>query len=175
MMTENCRAKPSLWSNCAANGSASRTCSAQTRATGKQHTSGPRWTVCAFLAMLSPCIAGELHIYEHNGSVIDWYVVGNEITATYSVPRPGLSVRTEAVLFRGSYEDSERFIGTAYTFKTGCPPAPYNVIGQHEAGGKRIVLRGPAPTRARQGCSITGYSATSPHARLVLTFSATHH
>ncbi len=174
-MGDKLRAEPTFWINFNMNRGADRACLASTRSSNKKANTVVMWCVGAFLLLISPCLAGELHIYEHNGSVIDWYVVGDEITATYSVPRPGLGIGQETILFRGSYEDSERITGTAYTFKNGCAPAPYNVIGRHEDGGKRIVLSGPAPVRARGGCSTTGYSAASPHARLVLTYSATHH
>ena len=119
--------------------------------------------------------AGELSIYEHNGSVIDWYVVGDEITATYSTPRPGIEgagVERGATLFKGSYEGN-RIVGRAYAFKAGCPPAAYEVLG--EQVGNRIVLSGPAPHRAPNSCAVVSYLARSPHAQLVLTYSATHH
>jgi hypothetical protein len=117
--------------------------------------------------------AGELSIFEHNGSVIEWFVVQDAITATYKVPRKGLAeagVRPGAKLFEGTYEGN-RIVGKAFAFKAGCTPASYDVIGYHK--GERVHLSGPAPVRA--GCSVTRYSASSPHARLVLTFSVHHH
>ena len=121
------------------------------------------------------CQAGELHIYEHNHSVIDWVVVGDTIKATYSKPRPDLGaagIKEGQILFDGVYE-GERISGTAYAFKSGCSPAAYQVIGAEERG--KIILRGPAPTRSRTDCRVTGYSATSPHAKLVFVYSSTHH
>lgn len=126
--------------------------------------------------LIPPAVwAGELHIYEHNKSVIHWYVLGDRVKATYRAVRPGLrdaGVRSGAVLFEGEYQGS-RMVGAAYAFKRGCKPAGYEVIGHHE--GSQIILRGPAPTRSTNGCAITGYSATSPHAVLTLIYSATHH
>jgi hypothetical protein len=137
------------------------------------------WRASRFAALLiafsSPASAGSLDIYEHNGSVIDWFVVGDTIKATYSTPRPGLEsvgVRAGAVLFEGAYEGS-RIVGRAFAFKAGCPPAGYDVIGEETKG--TIVLRGPAPHRAPNSCAVKSYFANSPHARLVLTYSATHH
>jgi hypothetical protein len=121
------------------------------------------------------CHAGELHIYEHNRSVIDWVVVGDTIKATYSKPRPDLEaagIKEGQLLFDGVYE-GERISGTAYAFKSGCSPAAYQVIGTEERG--KITLRGPAPTRSRTNCRVLGYSATSPHAKLVFVYSSTHH
>ena len=120
-------------------------------------------------------LAGSLDIYEHNGSVINWYVLGDSITATYATPRPGLEdvgVEKGATLFKGEYEGG-RIVGRAYAFKAGCPPASYQVIGEHI--GNRIVLRGPAPHRAPNTCAVISYLARSPHSELVLTYSTTHH
>lgn len=123
--------------------------------------------------------AGELYIYEHNGSVMDWFMTGHTVRVTYSVPRPGLQdagVREGTIMFEGTVDGGRggRYEGTAYAFKAGCRPAAYRVIGYDE-GPDRIVLRGPAPVRDREGCAVTGYSATSPHARLIFIYSATHH
>lgn len=131
--------------------------------------------VAAFFVVSNVCHAGELHIYEHNRSVIDWVVVGDSIRATYSKPRPDLEtagIKEGQLLFDGVYE-GERISGTAYAFKSGCSPAAYQVIGAEERG--KIILRGPAPTRSRTDCRVTGYSATSPHAKLEFVYSSTHH
>ncbi len=124
---------------------------------------------------IGPTSAGELYIYEHNLSVIDWFVVGDKIKATYSKPKASLvaaGVKEGAVLFEGDYEGN-RIIGTAYAFKSGCAPAPYQVIGMEQ--GSQIILRGPGPVRSKSGCDVIGYSAKSPHAELTFQYSATHH
>lgn len=129
------------------------------------------------LAVMSQsAIAGELHVFEHNRSVMNLYMVSDKVRITYETPRPGLAeagVRSGSVLFEGTY-DGERFEGTAYAFKSGCQPAPYAVLGR-SAGNGRVVLHGPAPVRAKNGCTVTGYSVESPHARLRFSNSATHH
>jgi len=125
---------------------------------------------------LRPASAGELHIYEHNHSIVDWFIVGDNITVTYATPRSGLEesgVRSGTVLFKGYYE-GERIEGTAYAFKAGCAPAPYDVIGSQDNAGN-IILRGPGPLRGKVGCEVIGYSAKSPHAKLKFIYSATHH
>jgi hypothetical protein len=127
----------------------------------------------ALYLLPEPSISGELYIYEHNGSIIDWYVLGDKISATYNTPRSGVAlagISRGTKLFDGHYE-GDRIVGTAFAFKAGCTPAPYEVIGRHK--GKRIILTGPAPVR--DGCKVVRHSATSPHASLVLIFSATHH
>lgn len=129
---------------------------------------------CVLLSQFGPAYAGELSVFEHNGSIIEWFVVGDTIKATYSLPRPGLAksgVEPGATLFEGAYE-GDRIVGKAFAFKSGCAPASYQVIGRH-LDNKQTVLDGPAPLRS--GCSVTGYSTNSPHAHLVLTFSARHH
>lgn len=128
-----------------------------------------------FLLLPSGGRAGELYIYEHNGSVIDWFVVGDRITATYTTPRATLvtaGVNSGALLFEGAYE-GKRIAGTAYLFRHGCKPAPYEVVGYHT--NDSIILRGPAPKWAKKSCNIIGYDARSPNASLVFHYSATHH
>jgi hypothetical protein len=61
----------------------------------------------AGLTLATPTFAGELYIYEHNGSIIDWYVLRDSIKATYQLPRPGLQavgVAEGTTLFEGAYE-----------------------------------------------------------------------
>lgn len=131
--------------------------------------------VVACFCVSHVCHASELHIYEHNRSVIDWAIVGDSIKATYSKPRSDLEaagIREGQLLFDGVYE-GERISGTAYAFKAGCSPAAYQVIGAEKQG--KIILRGPAPIRSKKDCKVTGYSVTSPHAKLLFTYSSTHH
>ncbi|MGN7960879.1 hypothetical protein [Brucella sp. 22210] len=129
----------------------------------------------AALALPSVGCAGQLDFYEHNGSVIAWFVAGGEVKATYETPRRGLEaigVREDSVLFTG-YEESDRITGTAYAFKKGCKPAPYKVVGRNL--GDQMVLRGPAPVRAKGKCTVERYTLDSPNADLVFKFSSNHH
>lgn len=129
--------------------------------------------IIAFVLIPSFVKAGELHFYEHNSSVISWFVVNDSITAKYEMPRPGLleaGVKSGTVLFEGRYE-GDKIIGTAYAYKAGCAPAPYHVVGEEKAGV--ISLRGPGPLR--NSCEVRGYSLTSPHSNLVFKYSSTHH
>ena len=135
--------------------------------------------VAGILACLLPIptlsTAGELYIYEHNLSVVHWFVVGDNIKASYAKPKASLAaagVKEDTVLFEGSYEGN-RIVGKAFAFKTGCAPVPYDVIGQEQ--GNQIILRGPGPVRRKTGCDVVGYSAKSPHAELKFSYSATHH
>ena len=119
--------------------------------------------------------ASELYIYEHNGSVIYWNVVGEHIKATYWKPRRDLAIAgimPGMVVFDGDYERG-RIFGKAFTFKHGCTPAPFDVIGDEVDGV--VTLRGPAPVRGTSGCLVEGYSATSPNAVLIFRYSATDH
>ena len=122
----------------------------------------------------STSTAGELHFYEHNLSVISWFVAGDNIKATYETPRPGLleaGVVSGTILFEGRYE-AGKIVGTAFAFKRGCSPAPYQVVGTDTNRG--IELRGPGPIY-EQGCRIKGYSLSSPHSLLAFRYSSTHH
>lgn len=63
--------------------------------------------------------AGQLDIYEHNGSVINWFVVNDEATATYATPKPSLlasGIEEGSVVFKG-VEEGNRISGTAYTYR----------------------------------------------------------
>uniref|UniRef100_A0A9E7ZWQ4 Uncharacterized protein n=1 Tax=Bosea sp. NBC_00436 TaxID=2969620 RepID=A0A9E7ZWQ4_9HYPH len=103
----------------------------------------------------------------HNGSTM----VINEQTGriVYEEPKASIAgtVPKGAILFEGKF-DGKRISGTAYVFKKGCDPAPYQVSGRVEdrkGFGSRIVLTGPAPKRDRNSCAIVGTTAT--HSRLV--------
>ena len=103
----------------------------------------------------------------HNGSTM----VVNEQTGriVYEEPKASIAgtVPKGAILFEGKF-DGKRISGTAYVFKKGCDPAPYQVSGRVEdrkGFGSRIVLTGPAPKRDRNSCAIIGTTAT--HSRLV--------
>lgn len=66
--------------------------------------------------------------------------------------------------------------GTAYTFRKGCPPAPYAVSGGFVAGATiydhdRIILRGASPVREKNGCALVGYTTDSGNAELIFTLN----
>jgi hypothetical protein len=103
----------------------------------------------------------------HNNSemlVSEWKDTAVEIT--YNHPRPGLAVAEGTLLFRG-IRDGARYSGTAYTFKAGCPPAPYAVTGVKDQKQEMIVMTGAAPRRDPHSCEIIGESAQSGSAKLV--------
>jgi hypothetical protein len=129
----------------------------------------------ASAASAAPAIASEVYIYSHNGSVVSFGIVGEQLRIQYDRPRPALTragIEAGTVLFEGTVS-GDRVEGNAYTFRPGCPPASYAVIGRFVVGDS-VELRGPAPTWGT-GCEITGYSARSPHARLVFDYAATDH
>lgn len=114
-----------------------------------------------------PTTTSRARFFDHNGSIIRWRTVGNDIDARYHEPRPGLvavGITQGALLFKGNM-DGESIFGTAYAFKKGCPPAAYDVYGREDGG--QIVLRGPGPSREKNGCAVKGKSRESPHAELV--------
>ena len=105
-------------------------------------------------------------IWNHNGSQMLLQSNGSERIITYLVPRPGISARPGQVLFRGR-RAGNRYTGTAFLFRRGCPPAPYRVSGQVHSE-TRLVLQGPSPIRS--GCQITGFTTRSSNSRLVFTY-----
>jgi hypothetical protein len=103
----------------------------------------------------------------HNNSemlVSEWKDATVEIT--YNHPRPGLPVADGTLLFRG-IRNGARYSGTAYTFKAGCPPAPYAVTGVKDQKKEVIVMTGAAPRRDPHSCAVIGDSAQSGPAKLV--------
>jgi hypothetical protein len=99
----------------------------------------------------------------HNGSGVLMTRRGPQVTMTYSSVRDGLSVQEGELLFSGTITGN-RLHGTAYTFRRGCPPAPYAVSGIQTSA--RIVLRGPAPVRESAGCNVIGYDDSAASATL---------
>jgi hypothetical protein len=112
------------------------------------HASLATFIIIAF----NVCAFGDESVWSHNGSTIRWVSDGNKRTAYYLAPRAGLNVETGQILFEGERRGDD-IKGTAYTFKVGCPPAPFKVAGkvtnEHE-----ILLEGVQPVRA-SGCKAT--------------------
>ncbi|MEV4610672.1 hypothetical protein MRBLMR1_005809 [Neorhizobium sp. LMR1-1-1.1] len=132
-------------------------------------------TLLVSLIPFGQAVAGELDIYEHNGSVINWFVVNGKATATYFTPKAsllGLGIQEGSVVFKG-FEEGNRISGTAYTYRKGCPPAPYEVVGYFS--GNNIALTGPSPVRAKGSCDVIRYTLDSPNAKLLFRYSSTHH
>jgi hypothetical protein len=109
--------------------------------------------------------------YTHNGSYMLVDERHGEIR--YERPKPTIAgtVAPGTVLFRGTFSDIESdptkgyakgiVKGTAYTFKKGCPPTPYEVEGTYESNV--IRLSGNAPKRDKNSCLILGTTNTGPH------------
>lgn len=87
-------------------------------------------------------------------------------TILYEDPKPSIagSIEPATVLFRGWIVLGGPMRGVAYTFKKGCPPAPYLVEG-YDQHGAQLILEGVAPIR--KGCEVVGYTKKSGNARLV--------
>ena len=120
--------------------------------------------------MITPALAGD-SIWMHNRSEMLWQANGAARVVRYQKPRAGLPVSPGQVVFEGRRRGN-RISGTAYTFRSGCAPAPYHVSGiitnEH-----RVVLTGRSPRRASGGCAIIGYTANSSNSRLVFTYVRT--
>ena len=103
----------------------------------------------------------------HNGSqvvVSEWK--DGTVEIVYDVPRRNMPVVKGMLLFRG-VKAGVRYSGTAYTFKAGCPPAPYTVAGFEDDRREIIALTGAAPRRDPHSCNVIGGSSGSAHSRLV--------
>lgn len=101
---------------------------------------------------------------DHNGSVMEI----RDDRILYAEPKASLRgiVRPGTVLVEGKWT-GDRFAGTAYAFKKGCPPTPYAVSGAkvERPGQLDLVLKGAGPIR--KGCEVVGHSERSPHSKLV--------
>jgi hypothetical protein len=109
----------------------------------------------------------EVRQYSHDGSVVQasFYKNGT-IRIEYDEVRRGLPPALQGeVLFKGVADGQGSLSGTAYTFKSGCNPAPYAVEGRIDPK-RGIVLTGDAPMRDGKSCEIVGFSGHSPNARL---------
>jgi uncharacterized protein YecT (DUF1311 family) len=107
---------------------------------------------------------------QHNGSGLQIFNGRHDhVEFRYTSVRPGLSAREGEVLFRGVMSEGGRITGTAFVFKQGCPPAPYDVSGMQTA--RRIVLRGPAPVHEPSSCDIATYDDSVASARLEFTIA----
>lgn len=104
--------------------------------------------------------------YDHNGSQV--LVDERSGTIRYDVPKASIrsAVRKGTVLFKGSFASNGSVSGTAYVFKAGCEPAPYTVAGWSK--GSTITLKGTAPRRDPNSCSVLG--TTSNGANTTLKF-----
>jgi len=112
-----------------------------------------------------PASAGT-SIWNHNGSEMLLQSSGSSRIITYHNPRRGISARPGQLLFEGR-RVGNRYSGTAYTFRSGCRPAPYRVSGRLTSE-TRIVLTGAAPKRS--GCRVIGYTRNSGNSRLVFSY-----
>ncbi|WP_152599527.1 hypothetical protein [Hoeflea sp. BAL378] len=99
-------------------------------------------------------------LFDHNGS--DVTIRPERGTIVYTEPKASISgaVRPGTLLFQSEpwdpYDAEAVIRGTAYVFKKGCPPAPYQVTGRHE-GWHTLVLKGAAPVRSKTGCKVIDY------------------
>lgn len=106
--------------------------------------------------------------YDHNGSGM--IVDAAKGLIVYARPKASIAsaVKLGTVLFRGrpwSWDPAVSPVrGTAFVFKKGCAPAPYEVRGDYR--GTEFALSGTAPVRTMTSCGLTGTSASSGNATL---------
>ncbi|MBD9372899.1 hypothetical protein IB238_09745 [Rhizobium sp. ARZ01] len=100
-------------------------------------------------------------IFDHNGSAMN--IDPSRGTIVYRDPKKSIAgtVKSGALLFKADapwdpYDDKTIVKGTAYVFKKGCDPAPYEVSGRQQ-GWHTLVLKGVAPVRAKNSCKVIGH------------------
>lgn len=113
-------------------------------------------------------LRGRLGDWTHNGSTVFFDVSNRRIV--YTEPKPAIAgtIRPGQVMYVGDLpgEFGRKVEGVAFTFRKGCPPAPYRVKGEH-LDGWHWRMAGAAPVRAPTGCAVVGYDAKSPNAVLL--------
>jgi hypothetical protein len=112
--------------------------------------------------------AQEMTILQHNGSLMLMTRDKGHVEIRYETPRMGVPVLQGALLFSGTFDGRGIFAGTAYTFKRGCSPAPYPVVGQEAGPG--IILIGDAPQRKPGSCDVLGNVSQGKNAKLVFEY-----
>lgn len=116
--------------------------------------------------------AQAAELFQHNGSlmIVDY----DSGTISYEDVKPAIrkTVSQGAIVFSGRIERRKFAQGTAYTFRRGCPSAPYEVSGRYDAQLPGFVLFGAAPHRPKSGCEILSYEIDNPNARLVFVDQA---
>lgn len=103
----------------------------------------------------------------HNGSVMRLDTSGEARKFFYEKPRSGIAKNGASqgtLLFEGTREAS-RYFGTAYIFKAGCEPAPYEVSGDVASDERSVVMTGDAP-RLDAACKVVGTKVD----RLIFTY-----
>lgn len=109
--------------------------------------------------------------FDHNGSLV--VVDPKRGLIIYKKPKKSIAgtVKPGDVLFRGKpwdlYDSEGGVRGTAYVFRKGCAPAPYEVSGGQRQSWHTLVLRGEAPVRKKSGCDIASYTKTGGNSELV--------
>lgn len=136
---------------------------------------GKLMKVFAILVALSlPSSAGaqEMSPVFHNGSRFIFTRDRGKVEIRYETPKPNVPVSEGTILFSGKYDSRGYYAGTAYTFKRGCKPAPYHVVGKDAGPG--IILVGAAPRRYTNSCDVVGETTSGPNAKLIFEFEREH-
>jgi hypothetical protein len=107
-------------------------------------------------------------LWAHNGSTVYLVAQGASREFHYEQPRPGITnegPRKGTLLFKGVAREGN-YEGTAYIFKRGCRPAPYQVSGPILDDSRRVLMRGNAP-KLNERCQVTGHAADTLEFTLV--------
>jgi hypothetical protein len=101
-----------------------------------------------------------LGLWAHNGSTVYLVAQGASREFHYEQPRAGITnegARNGTLLFKGVSREGN-YEGTAYIFKRGCRPTPYQVSGPILDDSRRVLMRGNAP-KLNERCQVTGHTA----------------
>ena len=98
--------------------------------------------------------------WDHNGSVMALYAVGDGRVFRYQEPRIGMrqeGVVSGAVRFEGT-KTGNTYSGTAFVFSRRCGAHPFHVSGPASEEEREIIMYGTAPAGFDAACRPTVYS-----------------
>lgn len=114
----------------------------------------------SYLFSIDVGMASPVETYwKHNNSIMKY--ISDDVSRVMKYYRPkselGDLVAPDQILYHGE-RHGDAFIGTAYTFKGGCEPMPFDIGGEIKSD-EGFTLRGRKPVR-NWSCEVTGYEDT---------------
>ncbi|AKH98950.1 hypothetical protein IMCC20628_00221 [Hoeflea sp. IMCC20628] len=119
----------------------------------------PVWTILLLLGFAGQSQASNCSVddYDHNGSIMQVEMCGDDLYISYSRPKASLrkiGIRVGTTLFEGTISRIGAVSGTARRFSAQCGAIDYSVEGAIRPNS--ILLEGQAPVRNRR-CEVTRY------------------
>lgn len=119
----------------------------------------PVWTILLLFGFAGQSQASNCSVddYDHNGSIMEVQMCGDELFISYSEPKTSLrkiGIHPGTTLFEGTISRAGVVFGTARRFSAKCGAIDYTVEGAIRPNS--IQLAGQAPVRNKR-CEVTSY------------------